>query len=202
MSWWGSRQALKRELEAQLAAHTQTRMAYEQLQRDYNLMKQQIDAAAITVAQLKAEIATLARENAFLKQQQAKPHGQSYANKQQAHMNAQSANSAYANQQAYMSTQNANRDPIAELLRQQERERVAREAERRKEYERQAAAARQAAQPLYAKVLGPVKTLAEAKEMLRKLAKTAHPDHGGSTEKMSLLNQAMADAKRALAHTS
>lgn len=204
MWWWGDRR-LKLELKSQVEAHTQTRMAYEQMQRDTAVLKQQFDAAAVVVTQLKADIATLARENAALKAEgRARQHtqappppppgwAQQQANAQQAYTNA------YHNQQAYMNAQHYARqqqyqDPIAELLRQQEAYRLAQEEQIRREQTRQ-----QAQRAGFTKILGPVKTLEEAKSAFRRLAKAAHPDHGGSTERMATLNQAMAEAKRVLA---
>lgn len=200
MWWWGDRR-LKLELESQIEAHTQTRMAYERMQRDTAVLKQQFDAAAVVVSQLKADIATLARENAALKAEgRARQHtqappppppgwAQQQANAQQAYTNA------YHNQQrANPYAQYMHPDPIAELLRQQEAYRLAQEEQIRREQARQ-----QAQRAGFTKILGPVKTLEEAKSAFRRLAKAAHPDHGGSTERMATLNQAMAEAKRVLA---
>lgn len=184
MWWWGDRR-LKLELEIAREAHTQTRMAYEQMQRDTAVLKQQFDAAAVAVAQLKADIATLARENAALKAEgRARQHTQA----------PPPPPPGWAQQRANPYTQYMHPDPIAELLRQQEAYRLAQEEQIRREQARQ-----QAQRAGFTKILGPVKTLEEAKSAFRRLAKAAHPDHGGSTERMATLNQAMAEAKRVLA---
>lgn len=46
--------------------------------------------------------------------------------------------------------------------------------------------------------LGPDATRAEADRAWRTLAKTAHPDHGGSADRMALLNAARDEARRVL----
>lgn len=203
--WWWSKRRGDAELQSLKAAYDTLTKAHQMLQAHLASVDQKIAAGQRENGLLMADIATLARENATLKAEgrtrqhtQAPPPpppdwAQQQANAQQAYTNA------YHNQQAYMNAQHYARqqqyqDPIAELLRQQEAYRLAQEEQIRREQARQ-----QAQRAGFTKILGPVKTLEEAKSAFRRLAKAAHPDHGGSTERMATLNQAMAEAKRVLA---